>query len=318
MTSLPTLPAEPAAPGVPPRTPAQASMISPPEALGPRQMALRAVSTAVGKSGEDALTTFVLSVLAGAFIGFGAMFATVVSATVPGSAALPYGISKGLMGLAFSVGLILVVVGGAQLFTSNVLLVMAWASGRITGVAVLRNWVLVYAGNFAGAAGTAALVVYSHEYRSAAGGVGLNALNIAEGKGELGFGQALVLGVLCNVLVCLAVWLSYSARTTTDRIAAVVMPVAAFVAGGFEHSVANMYYLPLAAMIRSSAPSSFWASTGTTPDAFGHVGWTAFAQNLLPVTIGNIIGGGLIVGGLYWVAYLRHDRPETGGAAAGS
>ncbi|GLY28920.1 formate/nitrite transporter family protein [Kineosporia sp. NBRC 101731] len=299
MTSVPTLVPPPTTSPVPP-----ASSI----ALDPHQMARRAVTIGVGKAHESVLTTFVLAVLAGAFIGFGAMFATVASSTVPGSAGLPYGVSKVLMGLAFSVGLILVVVGGAQLFTSNVLLVMAWASGRVSGPAVLRNWAVVYAGNFVGAVGTATLILLSHEYRSAGGGVGLNALRIADGKGELGFVQALVLGILCNMLVCLAVWLSYSARTTADRVAAVVLPVAAFVAGGFEHSVANMYYLPLAAMIKSTAPESFWTSAGTSAGEFTHVGWPVFFENLVPVTIGNIIGGGLVIGGLYWLAYLRHDR----------
>jgi len=278
------------------------------QALTPEQIAVRAVETAVAKSAESTLSTLALAVLAGIFIAFGAIFATVAVATTPGSAALPYGVSKVLMGLTFSVGLILVVVGGGQLFTSNVLLVTAWVKGRIGLRAMLRNWGLVYVGNLAGALGTAVLLVLSGEYRSAGGGVGAAALSVAESKGELGFGRALVLGVLCNMLVCLAVWLSYSARTTVDRIVAVVLPVAAFVAAGFEHSVANMYFLPVGAMIKRFAPASFWTSTGIDPADLAHVGWSSFAANLVPVTIGNIIGGGLLVGGLYGLAYLRGGR----------
>ncbi|GAB6899084.1 formate transporter FocA [Kineosporia succinea] len=283
-------------------------------------MALKAVAVGVAKAGSPPLTTFVLAVLAGGFIAFGALFATIASSTAPGSVGLPYGVTKVFMGLAFSVGLILVVVGGAELFTSNVLLVMAWAQGRISGARVLRNWAIVYAGNLAGAVSVAGLVAVSGEYRSGGGGVGLAALKIAEGKGELGFGEALVLGVLCNVLVCLAVWLTYSARTTADRIMAVIPPVTAFVAAGFEHSVANMFFLPVATLVKALAPESFWTSIGAGPEQFAHVSWTAFAHNLLPVTIGNLVGGAVIVGGLYGLAYLRptrsagadpHIRPRT-------
>lgn len=287
------------------------------QALSPEQIARKAVDTAVAKAGESTLSTVVLAVLAGMFIGFGAMFATVAVSTTPGSTGLPYGISKVVMGLTFSVGLILVVVGGAQLFTSNVLLVMAWAQGRVGVGAVLRNWLLVYAGNLVGSVGTALLLVLSGEYRSAGGGVGVSALSIAEGKGELGFGRALVLGVLCNVMVCLAVWVSYSAVSTVDRIVAVILPVAAFVAGGFEHSVANMYFLPVAAMIKRFAPDEFWTSAQVTPADFAHVGWADFVANLVPVTIGNIIGGGLLVGGLYWLAYLRQERGQERDKGAG-
>ncbi|GAB3287286.1 formate transporter FocA [Kineosporia babensis] len=263
----------------------------------------------VAKAGGHPLTTFALAVLAGVFVALGAMFATIAISTAPESVGLPYGLSKLLMGCAFSVGLILVVVGGAELFTSNVLLVMAWVSGRIEGAAMVRNWVIVYLGNFVGAFLTAGLVVLSQQYRSADGGVGYAALHLADGKGDLGFLRAVVLGVLCNTLVCLAVWLSYSARTTADRIVAVVPPVAAFVAAGFEHSVANMYFLPLAAMIKNSAPESFWSSIHADAGDFAHVGWQPFIANLLPVTIGNLIGGALIVGGLYWLAYLRPLTP---------
>jgi formate transporter len=291
------------------RAAAAAASASPVDALSPAEMAHKSTLVGLRKAQTGIVPLFVLAVLAGAFIAFGAVFATVATTVAPGTGGpLPYGPAKVLMGVCFSVGLILVVVGGAELFTGNTLLTMGWAAGRISLREVLRNWGVVYAGNFAGALGIAALVFVSDEWRSAGGGLGLAALAIAQSKGHLGFGQAVALGVLCNILVCLAVWLSFSARTTTDRILAVVPPVAAFVAAGFEHSVANMYFLPLGVLIRTFAPDAFWAAAGTTAAAFPDVTWAGFAGNLVPVTVGNAIGGGAFVGAVYWLVYIRHGH----------
>ena len=270
------------------------------DALLPGEMATRAEYVGVRKAETPAWTMFTLAVLAGAFIALGAVFAT---NTAAGSSALPFGVAKLLTGLVFCLGLILVVVGGAELFTGNNLIVMAWASGKVTGRALMRNWVIVYAGNFVGSFGTALLVLWSKQYTFGGGAVGETALKIAAGKASLDFFQAMALGVLCNALVCLAVWLTFSARSTMDKIAAIIFPITAFVAAGFEHSVANMYFVPYGLLIKSFDPS-FVAETGLE---LSNLTWGNFlANNLLPVTIGNIIGGAVLVAAIYWSVFLRN------------
>ena len=268
--------------------------------LLPPAMAAKAEDIGAGKARADVLTTFVLAVLAGAFIALGAVFATT---TLADSTSLPYGVARLLAGVTFSLGLILVVVAGAELFTGNNLISMAWASRRVTTLELLRNWAIVYVGNFVGAVATAALVYYGRQYTFGKGDVGETALTIASAKTSLGFGQAIVLGALCNALVCLAVWLCYSARTTTDKILAIVPPIAAFVAAGFEHSVANMYFISYGLFVKHD--TSF-VSTLASPPSLSGLTWTAFLRdNLLPVTLGNIVGGAVMVGIVYWFVYLR-------------
>jgi formate transporter len=276
------------------------------DALMPAEMAAKAAESGVRKAALAVMPTFVLAILAGAFIALGAAFATTVSAGAAGE--LPYGIVKLVAGLAFSLGLILVIVGGAELFTGNNLLAMAWASRRISTGAVVRNWVIVYAGNFVGAVGTAVLVVAAGQYAFGGGSVGAVALGTAATKVGYEPLQAFVLGILCNGLVCLAVWLTYSARTTADRILAIVPPIAAFVAMGFEHSVANMYFIPAGMLIRAVAPESFWAAIGATPADYAALDWAGLLGNLVPVTLGNIVGGTILVGAVYWLVYLRGKR----------
>jgi formate transporter len=283
---------------------------SPFDALLPPEMAARAEQLGVRKATMDLASMFVLAVLAGAFIALGAMFATTVVAGAGGS--LPYGVTRLLAGLVFTLGLILTIVGGAELFTGNNLIVMAWASGKVSTALLVRNWVVVYLGNFVGAFATAALVYGSGQFTFGGGAVGAAALATAQTKVGLGFGQAVALGILCNALVCLAVWLTYSARTTTDRILAIVPPIAAFVAAGFEHSVANMYFIPSGLLIQVGAPPEFWASIGQTPASYSALTWDAFLlRNLLPVTLGNLIGGTLLVGAVYWFVYLRPRRADS-------
>lgn len=213
--------------------------------------------------------------------------------------------SRLFAGLVFSLGLILVVVGGAELFTGNTLMVMALAARKITLAEMLRAWAIVYVGNFVGAFGTAVLVLLSGQYLLGDGSVASVAVSLAAAKVALPFDRALFLGVLCNVLVCLAVWLSLGVRSTGDKILAVLFPVSAFVAAGFEHSVANMYLIPLALLIRSGAPASLWAQVAVPPEAVATLTWSGFVWNLIPVTLGNLIGGGVLVGGVYWFVYLR-------------
>ena len=261
------------------------------DALLPPEMAARAEELGVKKAGMPPASVFVLAVLAGAFIALGAIFATTVTAGSDNQ--LPYGVVRLLAGLVFSVGLILVVVGGAELFTGNNLIVMAWASRKIRTAQLLKNWGIVYAGNLVGSVGVAGLVYLSGHYTFGSGSVGKTALAIANAKVNLGFLQAVALGVLCNVLVCLAVWLSYSGRTSTDKVLVVVLPIAAFVAAGFEHSVANMYFVPVALLVKAGAPDSFWESIGQMPSDYPDLTVGHFlVNNLLPVTIGNILGGG--------------------------
>lgn len=276
------------------------------DALLPAETAEKAEEVGARKARLDAVTLLVLSVLAGAFIALGAMFSTTI---LSGATAAPWGIARFVAGLGFSVGLILVVVGGAELFTGNTLMVMALASRKIGWPEMLRAWAIVYLGNLVGAVGTAALVFLAGQYLYNGGEVGRVALGIAQAKAELPFVRAFFLGILCNVLVCLAVWLSFAARSVTDKILAIMLPIAAFVAAGFEHSVANMYFIPLAQMLLAWAPESFWAVTGLTRADYASIGFAGLVANLLPVTIGNIVGGGVLVGLVYWFVYLR--RRET-------
>lgn len=294
------------------------------DAVLPAAMAARAEEGGIKRSAMDVTTVFVLSVMAGAFISFGAILATTVSAgsilvtsdngEAAIAAALPYGIMRLLTGLAFSLGLIMVVVGGAELFTGNNMIVMAWASRKVTTMAVFRNWLVAFTGNAIGALCTAILMFVSTQYIFGGGSVGLAALTTANSKAALAFLPALVLGLMCNALVCLAVWMCYSARTTIDRVVTIVPPVTAFVACGFEHSIANIYFIPIGLLIKAGAPDSFWGLIGRTPADFPALTWDGFFANLIPVTIGNIIGGSIFVAAVYWFVYLR--KPRRGSTAA--
>ncbi|MFO7769463.1 MAG: formate transporter FocA [bacterium] len=273
------------------------------DALLPPAMAEKAEDVGVGKANLDFYPMFFLAILAGAFIALGAVFAT--SATT-GGAELPYGVSKLLAGLTFCLGLILVVVAGAELFTGNNLKVMAWASGKLSTGTLLRSWAIVYLGNFVGSVLTAWMMFLSGQYAFGGGEVGLNALAIADAKTGLTFLPAFMLGIFCNALVCLAVWLCMSARSVTDKILAILFPITAFVAAGFEHCVANMYFIPVGLFIKEGAGTGFWETTGRSAAEYADLTWGNFlAGNLIPVTLGNIIGGSVMVGLVYWFIYRR-------------
>ena len=277
------------------------------DALLPPAMAAKAEQVGINKANLEAINTFLLAVLAGAFIALGAVFSTTVTAGASG--VIPFGVTKLLGGLVFSLGLILVVVAGAELFTGNNLIVMAWASGKVTTGQLLRNWIIVYTGNFVGSIATALLMFLSRQYTFGSGAIGLNILNIASAKANLDFVQAIVLGILCNGLVCLAVWLTYSARTTTDKILAILFPISAFVAAGFEHSVANMYFIPVGLLVKGGASAEFWSQIGKTATDYGSLTWLGFfINNLIPVTIGNVIGGTMLVGVIYWRIYSKQRQ----------
>ncbi len=276
------------------------------DALLPADIARKAEAVGVQKTRMNVPSLLALAVLAGAFIALGGMFATTVLAGADG--VVPFGISRLLSGLVFCLGLILVVVGGAELFTGNTLMVMAWAAGEVRLREMLRAWAIVYIGNFVGAIGTAALVFLSGQYLAGKGSVAGVALNLALAKVTLSFDHALFLGILCNVLVCLAVWLAFGARSTTDKVLALLFPVSAFVVAGFEHSVANMYLIPLGLFIKAWAPVALWVEIGGNAANYAALTWPAFFVSLIPVTIGNIIGGGVLVGLVYWFIYLRPRR----------
>lgn len=289
------------------------------DAFIPAEIAVRAENIGVKKAEMQLIPMFFLAMLAGAFIALGAIYATTILAggisvfgpdkTLAFSTGLPYGVTRLLAGLVFCLGLILVIVGGAELFTGNILLVIAWASRKVTIRALLRNWMVVYLGNFVGSVGTAFLILMAKQYMNGSGAVGLTALSIANSKVELGFFPALFSGILCNGLVCLAVWMTYGARSTMDKIAAIIWPISAFVAAGFEHSIANMYFIPVGLLIKDFAGPNFWGLINKTAADYASLTWgNFFARNLLPVTIGNIVGGGLLVAGLYWIIYLRPQK----------
>ncbi|KPK08808.1 MAG: formate transporter FocA [Anaerolineae bacterium SG8_19] len=296
------------------------------DALLPAEMALRAEKIGVSKAHMSLFTMFALGVLAGIFIALGAIFATTVTAPTmgvdPATGAplakwLPFGITKLIGGVSFCLGLILVVVAGAELFTGNNLIIMAWANRRISTSSLLRNWAIVYVGNFVGSILTVIVMLLSGQYTFGNGAVGLNALNIAQVKVGYGFIQAVFLGSLCNMLVCLAVWLVFSARTTTDKILSIIFPITAFVAAGFEHSIANMYFVPIGLGIKQFAGDAFWSSIGSSAANYAALTWGNFLlRNLLPVTIGNIIGGALGVGVVYYVIYLRNKPSNNMSAMA--
>jgi formate transporter len=278
------------------------------DALLPPAMAAKMEAVGVNKADLDAASTFALAILAGAFIACGAIFATTVTAGLA-SGGVAFGIIKFLGGLAFCLGLIAVVVAGAELFTGNNLIIMAFASGKVSLAGLLRNWVIVYVGNLVGSIATAVIMLVSKQYMFGSGAIGANALATANSKCGLDFVQAIALGAMCNALVCLAVWLCASGRSTTDKILAILFPISAFVAAGFEHSVANMYFIPIGLLVKGSAGPAFWTAIGKTAADFANLTWTNFfLSNLLPVTIGNIIGGAGMVGLIYWFAYLRPKR----------
>ena len=262
-----------------------------PDAYSPPEVARRVRDVGVAKARLDAASTFALAVLAGAFISLGALLFTVV---ITGSA-LGFGPTRLVGGAAFSLGLILVIVAGAELFTGNNLLAMAWASRLIPFRSVLRNWAIVYLGNLVGSLATVALVHVGGVDEFGGGAVGLTVQAIARHKLALGVPQMLALAILCNGLVCLAVWISMAARSVTDKVLAIVFPIAAFVAIGFEHSVANMFLLPWAALTQGLDGALIAGAT----------------LNIAVVTLGNILGGSVLVAGVYWLAYLR-PAPTAG------
>jgi len=287
-------------------TPASSEAIPPPEAprsldaLLPPEIARASEAVGVRKAGMDPVSMLVLAGLAGAFIALGAVLFTVTITGAGGG----LGPSRLLGGLAFSLGLVLVIVAGAELFTGNTLVVMAWASRKVSTALLLRGWAIVYLGNFVGAVATALLVFVARNWELGNGAVGGTALRVATAKVQLGFLEAIALGILCNVLVTLAVWLALSARSVPGKVVAIVFPITAFVAAGFEHSIANMYFIPMGLLLKEEDAAV--EASGLDAAELAELDLGGFLlDNLVPVTIGNIIGGAVLVGAVYWFVYLR-------------
>ena len=266
--------------------------------LNPREMTSKAEDLGVEKSKMSAQKLLLLGILAGGYIALGAVFSAVAVTGMSG--VWPYGFARITAGITFSLGLILVVVGGAELFTGNNLMIIALLKHKITLPALLRNWGWVYLGNFIGSLVIALLVICSRMYTFANGEVGKGMLTLANNKVHYSFIQAVALGILCNILVCLAVWLTYSTQNTGAKILAMIFPITAFVAAGFEHSVANMYVLSVGLLLKAIDPSFI---AGLNLNLSGLNVFTALVNNLIPVTIGNILGGAGFVGLLYSLIY---------------
>lgn len=262
------------------------------DAYAPEEIARRVEEAGVAKARRPWLANAMLGALGGAFIGLGCLWYTLVAS----DATLGFAATRVLGGVVFSLGLILIVVGGAELFTGNNLLAMAWADRRITTAELLANWAIVLAGNALGATAMAALAVLSGYVDMNGGAVARAAVRIAAAKATLPFWTAFFAGVLCNVLVCLAVWLAMAGRSVVDKVVAIVLPVAAFVSAGFEHSVANLYFLPLGLLLRGRVDTAGIAGIENLDAG-------AYVHNLVPVTLGNIVGGSALVALVYFVIY---------------
>ena len=263
------------------------------DAFSPAEIAERIEQVGVAKARLPMMKLMMLGILAGAFIGLGAMYSTLVAS----DHALGFAVSRVLGGLVFSLGLLLVVVAGAELFTGNNLLAMAWAEGRITTGEVLRNWSIVCVSNFIGAASVALLVFCSGHTEMNHGEVAAQYIRIASAKCSMSFVPAFFSGIMCNILVCLAVWMSFAGRSVADKAVAIVFPISAFVAAGFEHSVANMYFIPMGLLLKGSAIAGSEA-----------ISWMGLYRNLLPVILGNLVGGSVLVALVYHLIYRRQER----------
>ena len=271
---------------------------SPFDCLKPEAIAAVAEDITYGKATKPAAKTFMLAITAGAFISIAFVFYITVLAT---------GGSKLAGGVCFALGLILCVILGGELFTSTTLTLVARAANRITWSQMLKNWAIVYFGNLIGGLIMVALIMLSSQYMNTSGQWGLTALNVAQHKIHHTFVEAVALGILCNLMVCLAAWMAFGGRTITDKALIMILPVAMFVASGFEHSIANMFMIPVGIAIQTFAGPEFWQAIGADPAKYADLTIGHFVvNNLIPVTIGNIIGGGVMIGLTYWFIFRRH------------
>ena len=279
--------------------------VSPFDAILPPELLKKAESIGVAKATKAPKQAFMLAITAGVFISIAFAFYTTVTT---GTADVAYGFKKFMGGFAFSLGLLLVVVCGGELFTSSILTIIARANNKITTLQLAKNWAVVYAGNFIGCILFVILMVVAKQHLVADGAWGINAMKIAQHKLHHTFIQAVTLGILANLLVCLGIWMSFAARSITDKFVAIALPVTMFVASGYEHSIANMFMIPLGYVSANFSGPEFWLLTGANPADFTDLTLSNFVfNNLIPVTIGNIIGGGVLVGLTYWAIYCKKE-----------
>ncbi|MDN3512957.1 MAG: formate/nitrite transporter family protein [Candidatus Brocadia sp.] len=273
------------------------------DAYAPPQIADRIDKVAMVKAKLTFAQTFLLGILAGVYIAIGAQFATFVTS----DSGLHFGLTSMIAGITFSLGLMLVVIAGAELFTGNCLIIMGYVSKRVTTGQMLNNWVVSYAGNLLGSLTMVCWMSQTHQWEFFHNMVGAKALLIAHTKVNLSFTTALARGVLCNSMVCLAVWLCFSGRSVADKIFCIIFPIGGFVASGFEHCVANMYFIPMGIVLKKH-PEIIDAAekmAGKSLD-LSLLTWKGFfINNLIPVTLGNIVGGVILVGVMFWFVYLR-------------
>lgn len=268
-----------------------------PDQLAPADIEAKAEALGVSKTKMSFKQSFMLSIMAGAFISMGAMFFLLIVS----DSALPFAVQRLIGGCLFSLGLLLVVVCGAELFTGNTMIVMSAASKKISWSAVLKNWVVVFLGNLVGSLIMVGLVFLSNYQGMNGGAVGTTIVSVAAGKMSPDWLTLFAKGIMCNFLVCLAVWIAYGSKTVADKMLGILLPIAAFVACGFEHCVANMFFLPFGILL---------ASAGIAPagiDPFT-VSWAGALWNWSASVPGNIIGGALFVGMAYWIAYHKKEQ----------
>ena len=272
------------------------------DSFSPAQMTQIAEELGNYKVNKHPSSTILSAILAGVFISIAFVF--YITATT-GTATVAFGLAKLVGGICFSLGLMLVVCCGTDLFTSTILTILPKMTHRISWVKMFRNWIFVYIGNFIGAILFVAIIWFSGQYMVANGLWGLNVLQTADHKLHHTFIEAVFLGLLANLMVCLAAWMSYAGRSLLDKMLIMVLPVAMFVASGFEHSIANMFMIPMGIVINNFASPEFWTAVGVSPDAFKALTVEHFVvNNLIPVTIGNILGG-LLIAIPNWALHLR-------------
>jgi formate/nitrite transporter len=274
------------------------------DSFTPAEVAQLVETRGVAKARAAAVPTLVLGVVAGAFIALGGVLATLIGT----GSELGFGPTRWLAGIGFSLGLILVVVAGAELFTGNVLIVIAWVSRRVSLGELSRNWTLVYIGNLIGSFSVVAMIYLAEWWKLSEGSVGAAAVSTAAGKTALPFGVAFTRGILANALVCLAVWLATAGRSLIDKVFAIVFPISAFVANAFEHSIANAYLVPIGILLRDKA--EIVSTSGLSPEQLAHLDAGGFLANLLAATLGNVVGGAVLVGLVYWFVYLRGEPSQ--------
>lgn len=280
--------------------------------LTPAEICEATVKAGIKKVNLPVINMFILGILAGVYIAFASEGSNMAAFNLFAKPET-YGLGKALAGAIFGTGLMLVLVAGAELFTGNTMIIAGVLDKKVTVSAMLKNWVVVYLGNFVGSIFIAYMMVQSGLFSSGANVLGGITIKIAAYKVGLTFTQAFYLGIMCNWLVCLAVWMAAGARDVIGKLMAVFFPIWLFITSGFEHSVANMYYIPAGIMAKNTQA---WAeaatSLGVTPEKLAHLNWGTFAvNNLLPVTLGNIVGGGIFVGALYWYTYIKNGKNEA-------